>query len=171
MHGGLLLLDPLPERAEDDYNDEYPVIFQQRDWTCSAATLAWMLSSIGKPTTENEALVLMKGLVDSHLGLLDGKGSGVIALLNSMGMLSVPINQGDGVPLPCTFEDVAKLAGAGPIGLGGGAWNHWTAVRRYETNLLHLANPSPGYKLVYQTLDRLQFRKLGPFHGIFIEDW
>lgn len=176
-NGGLLLLEsprpppaPLPPEPEPPtrhpYDPLHPTEFQDLDWTCSAASLAWALSSVGRPTSEQQAVSLLHGRIDNKVGLYDRTGRGICDALSTIGVQAVP--------RAVDWADVTMLAdGNQPIMMGGVGWYHWSGLRWYKSDagLLMLANPAPGWKLVYQTMDRRQFIALGAWNTVEFYDW
>lgn len=138
-----------------------PPIRQARSWTCSAVSLAWALSAIGRPTTEDEAVELLgSGRVSERWGLLNGDGSGLVEVLAEQGY-----NADHGwLDWPSALE----IAGTRPLLIGGGAWNHWSPVRGRDGDTLLLANPSPGHRGVWDVMTRWQWPGLGPFAGVWV---
>jgi hypothetical protein len=137
---------------------------QSGAWQCSAASMAWLLDALGKPTSQDDVVnTLGPDRIDPSVGLHDGSGAGLVAVLSAAYGVSA-ING------PVSFDDALGLAAAGPCLLGGGAWNHWTGVRGTDGQTLDLANPSPGYRGVGSSLSRAQFDALGPFYAVWPTD-
>jgi hypothetical protein len=158
-----------PDTPDGDYNPDVPRIPQTDAWSCSVATSAWMLQSLGfdapYPALEQEML-------DAHLvsrgdGLLFGNGQDLEPWLeNRTGM---PADRA----VPAGWPWVWERAGTGPIALGGHRWGnegHWVAVRGRdeEAGVLLLANPADGYAGIHETLSEAQFRQVAPCTAICI---
>jgi GH25 family lysozyme M1 (1,4-beta-N-acetylmuramidase) len=159
--GGITPSVPLPR-----YDAGYPVMLQQHDWDCSQESADWCLHAYGRRPTEAwmESQMIAEGVVSRELGLLDASGSQLAAFLNRHYQEFGYVAEHDG---DVSFDDLAAEAAAGkhPIAAGGRGWYHWSAVRGWDdmSKQLQLANPAPGYRSIYQTLDRDQFERLGPF--------
>lgn len=137
-------------------------VTQTKTWDCSAASLAWVLDSIGRSTSEDDAIAILgPSHVNASSGLLDATGAGVVAALSAIGVSAT--NRA----LPA-FSDACGLAGSAPLMIGGGAWDHWSGVRGCDGSALQLANPSPGWKGVQDTLNAAQFAGLGPFYAVWL---
>jgi hypothetical protein len=138
-----------------------PTVTQRKSWDCSAASLAWLLDSIGQPTSEDDAISLLgPGRINADSGLLDASGGGVAAALASKG-----ISASNG---SISFEDACGRAGDMPLMVGGLGWNHWSGVRGCDGQALQLANPAPGWQGVGDQLSKAQFGTLGPFYGVWL---
>lgn len=139
-----------------------PAIAQTKTWDCSAAALAWVLDSIGRSTSEDDAIAILgPSHVNASSGLLDATGAGVVAALSAIGVSAT--NRA----LPA-FSDACGLAGSAPLMIGGVGWDHWTGVRGCDGSALQLANPALGWKGVQDTLNAAQFAGLGPFYGVWL---
>lgn len=153
--------------ARFDPSHRAPV--QTDDWSCSVHTTTWMLQSTGHPVTWSQMSSYMRnnGRVSTALGLLDASGSGLARTLRE---------HADGSPdvgnvAYASFDDVASRAGHMALGIGGRAWNHWSAVRGYDASrdVILLANSAPGWKGAGQELDRGEFARLGGFSMVWMD--
>ncbi len=145
------------------FDPESPAVLQTDDWQCSAASLAWALSSVGRPTTQDQAIEILGARINPAVGLVQGDGSGLAVALREQGL---PGNHAS----PIDFDSVLAEAGNRPILIGGAAWNHWSGVSGCFGSTLSLRNPAPGYKGIFSTLEREQFEALGPFAAVWLED-
>lgn len=150
--------EPLPV-----YDWKQPHILQQADWDCAEESCHWMLCAWGRAPDEAwiENSLVSSGVVSPYYGLMDASGAGLAAWINQeYGEFGYLASAAD-----VSFDDVAAEAGSHthPIQIGGRAFYHWVGVRGYDVanDLLLLANPSPGYRGVYQTLGRGQWDALG----------
>src|SRR4051794_10041368 len=110
------------------FDSTVPSVFQPDDFSCAVATTTWCLNSIGIDITHAEMLgIMVPGLVTVELGLLDGSGGTIAALLRDQFNL-----QADNNP-DISFDDVLARAGNQPMGIGGKNWSsgigHWVGVR------------------------------------------
>lgn len=156
--------DPEPERPVAAFDREEPMPRQEEDWTCSAAALAWVLRSIGRDTTEDDAVALLGDGINPDDGLRYASGTELAGVLVGLGLKVTRVD-------PASFDTVAKLSQAGPIAMGGRDFYHWVGVRGYdrERDVLRIANSAPGHKDVYDTMDRAQFNRLGAFAAVAVE--
>lgn len=143
--------------------DEY-MPKQETDWTCSAATMAWMLRSLGRDMTERDAVDLLGEAINETDGLRYASGTELAGTILGLGYKAKRID-------PATFDDVIALCAHGPVGMGGRDFYHWVGVRSYDpkSDVLILANSAPGHKGIVDTMNRSQFNKLGAFAAIGIE--
>jgi hypothetical protein len=77
-----------------------------------------------------------------------------------------------------TWDEMYFSAGFQPMLMGGREWCHWTGVRmspmaleRPDIDAIALANPAPGYRGVYQVIDRADFDALGTFSAVWFVGW
>jgi hypothetical protein len=153
-----------PPVVKVTYNPAEPAHIQEHDYDCSQDAGEWMLWSVGRRPTENwmHDTMIAEGVMSPALGLLDASGAGMADFLRrhysefGYGSTNEPL---------VTFNALASEAGRYPIMFGGRAWGHWSGLKQYDSarDLLILANPSPGWKGVQQTMDRAQFDALGSF--------
>jgi lysozyme len=148
------------------YDWTYPALMQQHDWDCSQESICWCLYAYGRTPDESwmEQSMIDAGVVDPAVGCTDASGAGLASWLNDeYGEYGYLSSNNPSV----SFDDVAREAATHlhPLAVGGRAFYHWVGVRGYDAYLdrLMLANPAPGYRGIYQTLDRRQFAELGPF--------
>lgn len=155
-----------PSTPPPTYNPLEPAHLQENDWDCSVESTEWALFAWGRTPDDNwiEDSMISAGVVDPALGLLDASGAGLANWVNVEygpdGYLASNVN-------PVSFDDLAWEAATlkHPIMFGGRAWYHWSGLRGYDPvrDCLLLANPAPGWKGVYQTMNRSQFSQLGSF--------
>ncbi len=140
-----------------------PAVLQPGAWQCSAATLAWMLESIGRPTSVDQAVVALGPRIDPEVGLVDASGAGLVQTLAELGLRGGSLGTAG-------WDDAVARVGLMPVAIGGRGWYHWVGVRRATPgNGLELANPSPGWKGVGDMLSRDQWDQFGPFALVWIE--
>lgn len=150
------------------FNPNFPTQLQRQQWTCSIRSTMMLLDSIGIAVTAEEAQDAMSPqYVNSDVGLLDASGAGIVQVLaDRWGVAAQNYS-------PCTFDDVAALAGQMPVALGLRNWGmpggHWSAVRGFDGERLILANPGgTGPRYGQQTLTRDEFNARGPASAVFI---
>ncbi len=149
------------------YDPTHPRVTQDDSWSCSCATTAWMLQSVGiyAPYPDVEQEMLSAGLVTRQDGLLVG----------SAGPLTQWVAERYGVKTgrngsPVSWNWLQQNVGSKPFGIGGATWYHWSGVRMVSAdgNLL-LANPADGHMGVHQEMSCAQYKNLGPFTAWWIE--
>jgi hypothetical protein len=151
------------------YDPNTPIVPQNHDWDCAEQATLWALTAYGRHPSDAwlENQMLAEHIESTAEGLLDASGASLAAWIVEQygefgyGAYNLP---------SVTFNDVMVNAGLSPMLIGGRAWNHWSGVRRYNqgTGLLELANPANGWKDVWQTMDRAQFERLGPFSAVIV---
>lgn len=158
--------------AVTDWNWKHPTELQDYPWDCAAASLAWALQAAGLPYTEDQVVAgLGPTRISPEYGLLDASGAGIVDWLAEIGVVA------DNDP-SASWDEMIDAAGFQPMIMGGRAWYHWTGVRMGPApaptslpNMLALANPSPGYRGVYQTMTPEQFAALGDFSAVWFLNW
>lgn len=149
--------------AEPWWNPATPAVIQQYSWNCSCASTSWVLQSMGKDVSQFDVINhLGPTRVNSTVGLCDGTGAALAAL----------IQQVTDWPTGCqsvTFDEVFSLAGTYPMALGFHGMYHWVACSGTDGTNLVLANPSPGYEGVANSIDRAGFLKFGPVSAVWCE--
>lgn len=155
-----------------DWNWKHPVELQDYPWDCAAASTAWAMQSAGFDVSEQDVILgLGSARISPTLGLLDASGAGLVEYLGEMGITAD--NDAE-----ATWDEVMAAAGHQPMVMGGRHWNHWSGVRmgslitnRPQLDMLALANPSPGWYNVGQTMYRSAFANLGPFSAVWFTAW
>jgi hypothetical protein len=158
-----------PEPAPLAYNADAPPERQVQSWTCSIRTTAWMLDTLGLGV-EIGALQdeMSPAYVTPQLGLLDGHGHGLAAVLKAHLPPGTPVE----VLWAPTWDDLAARAGRGPCGIGSGGLYHWLGVaRQLDEQTMRTANPAPNYPPASPLGDRLtraQFDQWSPWALVFV---
>jgi hypothetical protein len=152
----------LPPPGTTGYTPSTDIPLQSQGWTCSAASTAWMLRSVGVQATEQDVVSALGDSINSDVGLTDGSGAGLAAMLKTKYNLSARSGA-------VTFDQVRDMAGKLPTVMGGHNFNHWVGVRgTVDDDTLTLANSGPGWMGISGTLTRDQFDRLGPFYAVWI---
>lgn len=146
------------------YNPLYPAIAQNDDWSCAPTSARWMLWAYGRQTSEQwmENSLLSQQIVTTANGLEDATGGELANWLTREYREFGYRASNDAV---VSFDQVAQEANERkhPLCMGGRVWYHWTGVRGYDGDKLLLANPSPGWGNIGQSMTRDEFRLKGPF--------
>lgn len=151
------------------YNPSQPPERQIADWVCSIRTAAWMLKSLGLPVDIGALQDEMSPrYVTPAVGLLDGRGYGLAEVIRA----HLPADWHDRVHVfeRISWDELASLAGRGPIGLGLHGANHWLNVagKLGDGSLLDAPNPAPNWKGLGDTLTRAEFDANGPASAVWI---
>lgn len=150
------------------YDLSTPAVLQTDPWSCSVASTAWALHSIGRPVDyrDLEDTFIARGLANPAYGLLVGSGAYLQAFLeNEYGLFVERASDGSAM----LWGWLQQRAGRGPILLGGHAWNHWSGVRDGDgTTTLRLANPAPGWEGVGEVMDYGEYQRWGPWAALYI---
>lgn len=154
--------EPMPTTIT--YDPSVPAVRQTDPWSCSVASTAFMLHSIGIRNTYPalEVPMVQDGIVSPTLGLLDGSGGALADWLARTYGVTAHHER------PADWDWLLQVAGYMPIALGSGSLYHWVAVRGATGDVLTLSNPAPGHKGVYDTLTAEQFRAWAPWACVWI---
>lgn len=148
------------------------VILQQNNWSCAVrSTYAglWAMSQVGQgaPVSYGDGgprdvyQWMVPGLADSAVGLKDGSGAQLAAMLRDHGYDAGHVH-------PAGIEHVRERAGRQAVLLGGSGWYHWSYVRgKFADGGLQLENPSPGHMGIAEYL-RDSYDRLGPWAMVWI---
>jgi hypothetical protein len=143
------------------YDPNTPTVIQSGDWQCSAASSAWVLRSLGISWGQDDVVSwLGPRNITEETGLQEASGRMLAALFKERG-LEASFGQ-------ITWERALEMAGRQPFCMGGGRWNHWTAVRGTDGRRLLLANPAPNWQGVGQELDRDEWAALGGWNAAWV---
>lgn len=143
------------------YDQNTPTVFQSGDWQCSAASSAWVLRSVGISWSQDDVVQwLGPRNITEATGLQEGSGRMLAALFKERGL------KADFGPI--TWERALELASQQPFCMGGGRWNHWTAVRGTDGQRLLLANPAPSWRGVGQEMDRAEWDTWGGWNAVWV---
>ena len=136
---------------------------QVYSWTCSACATDWVLAAVGARESNREQTVYEIGYPDNinaTYGLMDGTGAQLQRVLADYGLAS-DHNYLD-------FDTAYALARRTTGMMSGGNWYHWVALRGTSGEAIWIANSAPGYKGVYDILDRTDFNRLGGFSVVWL---
>ena len=155
-----------------DWNWKQPVELQDYAWDCAAASTAWALQAAGIPYTEYDVIVgLGPTRISPTLGLLDASGAGIVDWLSTIGVAAAYNPY-------ASWDELIGCAGFQPTIMGGRSWYHWTGVRmgcaaapEAPEDVVLLANPSPGWMGVGQSMHETQFDSLGDFSVVWFTAW
>ena len=156
---------PDPTGWWDSYNPNEPQHNQAAGWTCAACSLAWLERSTQVNILADEwsatAEIGYPHNINSTYGLMDGSGSQLQRVLREYGLDS----RHGWLDFDTAYEIYRQVPGA----LSGQAWYHWVSVRGVTRDgLLWIANSAPGYRSVWDTLDRQQWASLGAMSCLWL---
>lgn len=153
------------------YNPNQPPERQVQDWTCSIRATAWMLKSLGLPVDIGALQDEMSPrYVTPELGLLDGRGYGIAAVLKA----HLPDDWDGRVQVfeRLSWEELRSLAGQGPIGLGLHGAYHWVNVAQKRADGdLDAPNPAPKYPAaapIGDVLAAAEMQAWGPASAVWV---
>lgn len=143
------------------YDSNTPTVVQTGDWQCSAASSAWVLRSVGISWSQDDVVRwLGPRNITEATGLQEGSGRKLAELFRERGLTA---DFGS-----ISWERAIEMAGKQPFCMGGGAWNHWTAVRGTDGQRLLLANPAPNWRGVGQEMDREEWNTWGGWNAVWV---
>lgn len=162
--------DPHPE-PEVEYDPWTPAVIQTADWTCSCASSAWLLNSLGdtinnRPWNEWDVVTALReatypGAVDPAYGLARADMYDLEVMFNALGY-DVRRRQ------YLTREDILAWAGQYPLQINGARWYHHSGARTLGSGVIELANPAPSWKGVGQQLSADEVAAWGSWNGMVI---
>ena len=158
------------------YNRDEPAHLQEETYDCSQESLEWALWALGRRPADDwlEQAMQTDGVMNPDVGLTDASGAGLAAfVVRYYGEDGFKANNEAAISWDWIVHEGERADGSGhgyPVLIGGRGWNHWTGVRDYDPDrgVLLLANPSPGWGGVGQTMSQEQFALKGPFSAIRI---
>jgi hypothetical protein len=162
--------DPNPE-PDFAYDPWTTVVYQTADWTCSCASSAWLLNSVGddrlgRPWNEWDVVEALRsatyyGAVSPDYGLARADMADLETMFNSLGYI-VRRKQG------LSRDDILAWAGSGPLQMNGARWYHHTGARTLGPGVIYLANPAPNWRSVGQELDAYEASTWGGWNGMLL---
>jgi hypothetical protein len=163
---------PEPEIPDFSFNRNEPPVRQTASWTCSCASLAWVMNALGveAPTggkwdewdgVNEVRAVGGPGAVSPDYGLAYASG---VDLENVYQKYGFTVRRA----LEVTWETLAYACGFGVGQLGGARWYHWTGLRDYDGDTFLLANPAPTWKGVGDDLDAYEWNTWGRWNAVMV---
>jgi hypothetical protein len=163
--------EPRPGPVGCTYDPTTPSVIQTADWTCSCASSAWLLNSVGDDRlghlwTEWDVVNALRaatypGAVDPAYGLARADMYDLEQMFDWLGY-SVQRKQ------YLSVDDEIRVAGIFPLQINGARWYHHSGARALGLGLLYLANPAPNWKGVGQQLDATEAATWGSWNGLWI---
>lgn len=167
---------PLPEQPPPpepgvEYDASEPTVYQTADWTCSCASSAWLLNSLGddmlgRPWNEWDVVDMLRsatypGAVSPDYGLARADMYDLETMFNVLGY-TVARKQ------HLSVDDLVQVAGRYPLQINGARWYHHSGARALGAGVLYLANPSPNWKGVGQELNADEAASWGSWNGLWV---
>lgn len=156
--------EPQPEPPRIVWNPTTDMPPQIAAWTCSACAMDWVLRATGvSPDHTRDQAVLEIGYpqnINETYGLMNANGGALMDVYTAYGMQTA---QGW-----LDFDTVYALAQKTTGQMSGAQWYHWVAIRGIHGSALWIANSAPGYKGIYDTLNRDEFERLGGFSVVWL---
>lgn len=163
--------EPEPGPGLEGYDPWAPAVYQTADWTCSCASSAWLLNSVGDmrwghPWTEWDVVDSLRqatyyGAVSSDYGLARADMADLETMFNALGY-TVARKQ------HLTVGDIVPVAGLYPLQVNGARWYHHSGARALGGGMLFLANPAPSWKGVGQEMDQYEAASWGSWNGMWV---
>jgi hypothetical protein len=166
---------PVPrpdEPTELQFDRNEPTVYQAASWTCSCASLAWVMNALGVESPSGgkwdewagvEELRRIAGYsaVSPDYGLAYASGIDLERVYNEYGYAVERL----AFPDWWTLAYVTERA----IGqIGGARWYHWSGLRGSDGANFNLANPSPNWKGVGQVLDAYEWDTWGGWNACMV---
>jgi len=124
--------DPGPDEPLASYDPSTPAVIQTADWTCSCASSAWLLNSLGddrlgRPWTEWDVVDALRaatypGAVDPAYGLARADMYDLQTMFEALGYTAERKQY-------LTVDDVVAVAGRYPLQINGARWYHHSGAR------------------------------------------
>ena len=124
-------------------------MYQTADWTCSCASSAWLLNSVGddrlgRRWQEWDVVNRLReatypGAVSPSYGLARADMADLETMFGTLGY-TVQRKQRIG------RDDLLELAGKYPMQVNGARWYHHTGLRELGEGVAYLANPRPSWR-------------------------
>ncbi|MBO0884499.1 MAG: hypothetical protein J2P17_30035 [Mycobacterium sp.] len=147
---------------------------QTADWTCSCASLAWVMNAlgVGAPSggkwDEWDGVNELRRLcgysaVSPDYGLAYGNGQDLETVYNEYGF---SVQRTPGIDWASLAQQVTLSIGQ----MSGGRWYHWTGLRAYDADadIFYLANPAPSWKGVGDDLDQGEWWSWGGWNAVMV---
>jgi len=163
--------EPEPPTPGFFYDQWVPAVLQTADWTCSCASSAWLLNSVGndlygRPWNEWDVVDLLRqttyyGAVSPDYGLARADMYDLETMFRSLGY-DVRRKQ------YLTRQDILAWSGTYPLQINGARWYHHSGARTLGPGVIELANPAPNWKGVGQQLSADEASTWGSWNGLVL---
>jgi hypothetical protein len=160
--------EPEPGIAYDPWET---VVIQSADWTCSCASSAWLLNSVGdatlgRPWNEWDVVDALRaatypGAVSPDYGLARADMYDLEVMFNTLGYTASRKQY-------LNIDDLIAVAGTYPMQITGARWYHHSGARALGPGVLYLANPAPSWKGVGQEMDANEAASWGSWNSLWL---
>jgi hypothetical protein len=164
---------PWPEPAPPSFtfNRNEPAVRQSASWTCSCASLAWVMNALGVPAPDGKKWdewdgveelrrLCGYGAVSPDYGLAYASGVDLETVYSAYGYVVQRQVVG--------WADLAYLCELGIGQLGGARLYHWMGVRGYDGREFNLANPALTWKGIGDELDAAEWNAWGAWNAVVV---
>lgn len=186
MNGAQLYCPPTPwvpaewpsirpdEPDELQFNRNEPPVRQAASWTCSCASMAWVMNALGVPApgggkwdewtaVDELRRIAGQGAVSPSYGLAYATGVDLERVYNAYGFLVERLLRTD-------WWRLAYMADRAIGQIGGARWYHWSGLRGRDAVSFDLANPAPSWKGVGDNLSASEWDIWGGWNAVMIVD-
>jgi len=164
--------NPFGPQPGFSYDRNEPAVRQSSSWTCSCASLAWVMNALGEPApgggkwNEWDGVDELRRIcgwwaVSPDYGLAYASGADLETVYATYGYKVARL-------LNVEWSTLATATAYGVGQLGGARWYHWTGLRDYDADLFLLANPAPTWKGVGDDLDPDEYAAWGAWNAVMI---
>jgi hypothetical protein len=163
--------DPEEPDTDIDYDPWEPAVIQTADWTCSCASSAWLLNSLGddrlgRPWNEFDVVDALRaatyyGAVSPDYGLARADMYDLETMFRALGYDVLRKQY-------LSRADILAWSGRYPLQMNGARWYHHTGARTVGPGVIYLANPAPSWKNVGQELDADEASSWGSWNGLVV---
>ena len=164
--------EPGDSTGDLHYDRNTPAVLQAASWTCSCASMAWVMNALGvtAPTPglwdEWDAVnelrrIAGQGAVSPDYGLAYGSGIDLAAVYAEYGFTTERM-------VDVGWGQLAYLSENAIGQLGGARLYHWLGLRGYDGMTFNLANPAPGWKSVGQELTAGEWNTWGSWTAVMV---
>lgn len=145
---------------------------QAASWTCSCASMAWVMNSLGVPSPDgglwdewhavNELRrIAGASAVSPAYGLAYGSGVDLEAVYREYGFTVERM-------VDVSWAQLAYLCESSIGQIGGARLYHWVGLRGYDGMTFTLANPAPGWKSVGDELTASEWGTWGSWTAVMV---
>lgn len=135
---------------------------QLYDWTCSVCSYTWVINSTATdPILDRESAGTIIGYpncVNETYGCMSSQ-----CIINAFGYYGLTAKEAY-----CTFDQAYAIMEHTTGTINPNGMYHFMACRGVRNGNLWVANSAPGYRGVYDEMNRSQFNSLGPVSIIYL---
>ena len=163
--------EPTPPAPGFTFDRGEPAVRQSADWTCSCASMAWVMNALGVDAPDGgkwnewtgvDELRRICGYLRCHPTTGWPTATGRTSRRSTTRTASRVQRQAVGWP------DLAYLCELGVGQVGGARLYHWMGVRGYDGAVFQLANPAYSYKGIEDDLDPNEWNTWGGWTCVMV---